>query len=143
MFYVKGNPMKRDCKNPPRFYSNGDVEMNVSADNVFFRCPRCGKEVGVNLNVLCSVQNVDFNHPNLWCSECEEKLINSIKRGNGTEPKDYDMDSDDVDCGDCEDTREDDDFAFSSGNAHSLSSHMREMLIYCLLNANAEENEQY
>ncbi|WP_298030053.1 hypothetical protein [uncultured Dysosmobacter sp.] len=57
MFYVKGRGEK----------------INLDYENVFTRCPICGKEFPVDIAELLSGGDVDLYGTSIYCPECAER----------------------------------------------------------------------
>lgn len=60
MFYVK-------CKGR---------KVNLREDNVFTRCPECGKEHTVDLSLIFDDGKADFYSTTVYCEECTQKQLN-------------------------------------------------------------------
>lgn len=62
MFYVRGRGKK----------------VNIHSDNVFTRCPICGREHAVDIVELFSGGDVDLYSTAVYCPECAVKASNAI-----------------------------------------------------------------
>jgi len=74
MFYVK-----------ERISDAAEVSVEINEENVFTRCPRCGKEVSVDLAELFhGDEDSDLYGTAVFCDECS-KVIRSRRCGYGCE----------------------------------------------------------
>lgn len=64
MFYIK-EPLT-DCV---------DVTVEINDDNVFCRCPVCGREVKADLQNILSEAEVDLMGTAVMCDECAEEWM--------------------------------------------------------------------
>ena len=54
--------------------SNQTDIKTIIADNVFTICPKCGKEISVDLvNVIKELPEFDFFSTRIYCNDCSEK----------------------------------------------------------------------
>lgn len=53
-------------------------KVNIREDNVFTRCPACGKEHAVDIVELFSGGDIDLYGTAIYCPECAEKDGNAI-----------------------------------------------------------------
>jgi len=53
-------------------------KVNIREDNVFTRCPVCGKEHAVDIVELFSGGDIDLYGTAIYCPECAEKDGNAI-----------------------------------------------------------------
>lgn len=53
-------------------------KVNILEDNVFTRCPVCGKEHAVDIVELFSGGDIDLYGTAIYCPECAEKDGNTI-----------------------------------------------------------------
>ena len=60
MFYIKD-----------RLYGAIEVTTEIGPDNVFCKCPYCGKEVQVNLSLLMSDGKGDLLSRSVVCDNCK------------------------------------------------------------------------
>lgn len=49
------------------------IKTELSDENVFCRCPRCGAEVQVDLNEFFGDENFDLFGSELYCDACSQK----------------------------------------------------------------------
>lgn len=63
MFYVKEN-----------INDALEVKVEITDENVFCHCPRCGKEVKVDLNDFFGDEEFDLYSTGLLCSDCSRKV---------------------------------------------------------------------
>ena len=63
MFYIKD-----------RLYGAIEVTTEIGPDNVYCRCPYCGKEVQVNLSLLMSDGQGDLLSRSVVCNDCTNFL---------------------------------------------------------------------
>lgn len=66
MLYVRGKLSTGEILNTP-----------IDVDNIFNYCPRCGKEVKVNLSEFWNDDTFDFQESELLCEICAEKHLKS------------------------------------------------------------------
>lgn len=62
MFYMKYNGRK----------------LEITEDNVFTRCPVCGKEFTVDVSELFQDGDIDLYGTSIYCPECAERDGNAI-----------------------------------------------------------------
>lgn len=65
MFYVKQN------------FGCAEVTTEITDENVFTRCPKCGKEIAVDLVELFSDGEGDLFSTTCLCRECSKKRIDN------------------------------------------------------------------
>ncbi len=70
MFYVK-----------ERMNERVNLTLGITDDNVYTKCPRCGKEVKVNLGEVFKVGDVDLFETVVLCAECSERVRGREKDG--------------------------------------------------------------
>ncbi len=70
MFYVKTQ------LNP-----DAVMEIDITHENVYCRCPHCGAEVKVNLNELVHEKDFDLCGCSVLCQECTEELLFGAESG--------------------------------------------------------------
>ena len=63
MFYIKEN-----------INENVEIRVDIDYDNVYCRCPRCGKEVKVDLNEFFGDKEFDLYETRLYCDDCARKV---------------------------------------------------------------------
>ena len=44
-------------------------------DNIYCRCPDCGREVSVDLSIFQGDEDFDICETELFCDECSEKYL--------------------------------------------------------------------
>lgn len=67
MFYVK-----------TLLNNNAAIEVDITPDNVFCRCPVCDCEVPVDLNDFIGDEDFDLTHCSVLCDECGEMLADEV-----------------------------------------------------------------
>ncbi len=72
MFYVK-----------ERINGGAEISIDITDENVFCRCPRCGSEVAVDLENVLSSEG-DLYGTSVFCDKCAEKMM---RKHHGTGPK--------------------------------------------------------
>lgn len=70
MFYIK-----------ERIHGGVEVKIDITDENVFCRCPRCGSEVAVDLEDVLS-SGGDLYGTSVFCDKCAEKMMRK-RHGNG------------------------------------------------------------
>lgn len=56
------------------YLKHGKRKLFIEEDNVFTKCPRCGREIQINLaNTLVDGQ-LDLYGTSIYCHRCSEKL---------------------------------------------------------------------
>jgi DNA-directed RNA polymerase subunit RPC12/RpoP len=63
MFYVKTS------------FGYADVITEIHDDNVFSKCPECGREVQVDLAEVFKGEEVDLYGTSVLCTECTKKRL--------------------------------------------------------------------
>ena len=63
MFYVKEN-----------INDAVEVKVEINDENVFCHCPRCGKEVHVDINEFMGDEDFDLYATSLFCADCSRKV---------------------------------------------------------------------
>ncbi|MBE6035338.1 MAG: hypothetical protein E7222_11680 [Clostridiales bacterium] len=63
MFYVKAR------------MGEVDLKVQLTGDNLFAACPKCGKEIPINLSNLLADGEVDFNNIRVYCGNCISKKL--------------------------------------------------------------------
>lgn len=63
MFYVK-----------EKLSDAADVIVEITDENVFTRCPGCGKEVNIDISELFSDGESDLYGTAVYCEECSQKI---------------------------------------------------------------------
>lgn len=64
MFYVK-----------TQLNNDAAIEVDIIPENVFCRCPRCNREVSVDLVELARDEEFDLEGCAVLCDDCGEELI--------------------------------------------------------------------
>ena len=70
MFYIKD-----------RLYGAIEVTTEIGPDNVYCRCPYCGKEVHVNLSLLMSDGQGDLLSRSVVCDDCKNQAKEEKSNG--------------------------------------------------------------
>lgn len=67
MFYVK-----------EKISDTAETKIEINDENVFSICPKCGKEVQVNLEDVISDEEGDLCSTAVLCEECSKKMIGGL-----------------------------------------------------------------
>ena len=73
MFYVK-----------ERINEGAEISIDITDENVFCRCPICGREVLVDLEDVLGDGNGDLFGTSVMCEDCSRKLMEA---GDGDGPE--------------------------------------------------------
>lgn len=68
MFYVK-----------QQVSGNAEIRIDITDDNVFCRCPKCGRETRVYLDEVLRGEDSDLYGTAVFCDECSR----AMKKGGG------------------------------------------------------------
>ena len=69
MFYVK-TPLSEDSV----------ITTNITDDNVFTRCPDCGKELHIDLNDMIEDGEINLEYTTVCCEDCYDKRFKKVFR---------------------------------------------------------------
>lgn len=64
MFYVK-----------EKISNAVELSTELTEKNVYSRCPKCGKEVQVNLEDVFSEGDVDLSRTSVLCEDCTDEIL--------------------------------------------------------------------
>lgn len=64
MFYVR-----------TKLHDDVSIEVDVTRENVFNRCPFCGKEVQVDLTEFAGDENFDLIESGVLCEDCTRNQL--------------------------------------------------------------------
>ncbi len=73
MFYVKA-----------KIGEDSEIKIDITDENVFCRCPKCGGETRVYLDDVLKDENSDLYGTAVFCDECSNKM-NHGGAGHGSE----------------------------------------------------------
>ncbi len=51
-----------------------DIQIEITEENVYCHCPRCGEEVQVDLNEFIGDKDFDLYGTVLYCEDCSRKV---------------------------------------------------------------------